>query len=53
MLRAQDGHRAIAAAIVDEHDFIGDAEVVEDRVQAREQGGERRLLVVYGNDDTE
>ena len=53
MLGAQYRDRAITAAVVDENTFVRDRKAVEDRIQAREQAGERELLVVYGYDDTE
>ena len=48
---AKERRRAVAAAVVDEDDFVGNAEGVERRVEALEQRRESRLLVVHGNHD--
>ena len=52
-LLAQQRRRPVLAAVVDEHALVGDAERVERRIQAREQGGQHLLLVVDGDDDAE
>ena len=49
----QQRGRAVAAAVVDEDHFVGDAERVERRIQPREQRRQPGLLVVDGDDDGE
>jgi len=50
-LLAQDRGGAVAAAIVDEHDLIRNAELVQCRVQPVEQALQALLFVIDGNDD--
>ena len=47
----QDGHRIVAAAIVDEDDLVACLQGVEGWIQAGEQGGQAILLVVDRNDN--
>ena len=48
---AQERDRSIDAAVVHEHDLVGPVERVEHRVQALEQRGSDRFLVVDRDDD--
>jgi len=50
-LLAQQCARPIPAAVVDENHLVGDLQRIERRVEAREQRGQPRLLVVDGDDD--
>ena len=50
-LLAQDGGGAVAAAVVDEDDFVAGFQFVERRVEALEQGLQTFFLVVDRNDD--
>ena len=43
----------VAAAVVDQDDFVGRAGCADDRNQAVDQRGKRGGAVVYGNDDCE
>ena len=51
VLRPQHRHRAIPAAVVDEHALVRDPQAVEDGIQACEEGRQPGLLVEHGNDD--
>ena len=50
-LLAQQGGRTVFAAVVDEDDFVARTELVECRIQPREEQRQRRFFVVDGNDD--
>src|SRR3989338_1666845 len=50
-LFAQYRGGTVAAAVVDEHDLIADAESVERRIEPVEQGLQAMLLVIDGDDD--
>jgi hypothetical protein len=52
-LLAQDGRRAVAAAVIDEDDFVAFAKCVQRRIEAGEERGEAGFLVVDGYDDGE
>ncbi len=52
-LVGQDAGGIVAAAVVDENHFIGDAQRIERRVQPFEQLGKAGLLVVHRDDDGE
>ncbi len=50
LLRGQQRGRAVAAAVVDEQNFVGLVQRIESGVEAGEQRGESGLFVVDGND---
>ena len=52
-LLAQQRHRAVPAAVIDEHALIGNAERVEGGVEPRKQRRQDLLLVVDRNDDAQ
>src|SRR5271154_3553068 len=52
-LLPQKRHRAILAAIVDEHDFVGNLERIQRRIQPREQRRQHGFFVVNRNHDAE
>ena len=52
-LLAQDRGGAVAAAVVDEHDLVRDAEFVERGIEPVEQGLQALFFVVDGDDDGE
>jgi hypothetical protein len=51
VLLGQDRHRVVAAAVVDEDDFVGQAQLVHRGIQAREQVGQAGFLVIDRDDD--
>src|SRR5581483_731639 len=52
-LLAQDGRRAVAAAVVDEDHLVAEPQRIERRIEAREERLEARLFVIDRNDDRE
>ncbi len=52
-LLPQQRDRTILAAVIDEHDFEGDLQRIEGRIQPREQGRQHGLFVVNRNHDAE
>ena len=51
VLCPQHGHRAIAAAIVDEHAFVGNIKRVQRGIEPREERRQRGLLIEHGDND--
>src|SRR3989338_4657141 len=50
-LFAQYRGGTVTAAVVDEYDLVADAELIQRRIQAIEQGLQAMLLVIDGDDD--